>query len=1032
MQKVRKLVTTIMIAALITAMEGTTILPLSHHVKADTNTVSQTSQAENDLTKYKKINGIGDNTVLGADFSHYQLQKNAWKKVWKNYKGIEVVNVFEYVRSQGINTISVKVAVNPAKDKDGNESYLSLENAKKTLKEAKKAGLKTNVTLLYSDDITYAGVQKLPDGWDTDSAEEKALEYTKNVIKELKAADAVPMMITIGNEVNYNFLTLSNWDGYCAMAEISKIVKDAGIKAAFSFAAPGKASDIQYIIEQLGYACEKYEGAGYDYIGVNIYPDAHNDNYVKTLKNTVEEKAAGKQMIISSVKCPWKDSEGKASITTQTKSIYDYLHATIDEKNAGGLIYNDADFVGAWDSFFDENGQAMSSLAIFAYAQGNQVDVSTYKDPWEYGGDTGLKNLTASIKKLNNMSQSSIRGMDISSYTALKKAGVKYYDFDGKETSLLKVLHDNGVNYIRIRIWNDPTNEKGETYGGGANDVAAGLEIAKEAAQYDMKLLLDFHYSDFWADPALQKIPKAWEKDKNDTEKMKQNVYDFTKDTIKKFQEVGADIGMVQVGNEITNGMLDIMPDYSKGETYKDTWGNAKNAKILCGYLKAGIKAVRECTPKALVTLHLESMGYGKCSEIMNAWERNGVDYDVFGSSFYQFWQGNSSKNALAGLQKIENLAKSRGKMYAVMETSWLNSLKDADGTPNVIGEGHANAKVYSDDPQGQVDALTDMYQILLSNDNGLGAFYWEGAWIPVKAGWTNWKYNKDMSDRYGTGWAAQGAKGYYPDNKMYYNGQPAWGGSSWDNQTLFDSNGYPLQSLKFYKDSVSKGKEQIIALKIVDKNGKEVYPTQYVKVEVGKTRKITLPKFSGYYPSNKNYQLTVKGVKEENATQSVVYTRTAAGPAISYNYRVKVTKKNYKLYKNFKWKKSKTKVYKKTYVAKYRYDHKNENKYLALYTKGGKFVGYINKKAVKRLGSATLPEQGKAYTYGKRVKIKSKKYKLYKNFKWKKSKTKVYKKTYVAKYRYKHENGNKYLALYTKSGKFVGYINTKAAKVVK
>ena len=287
-------------------------------------------------------------------------------------------------------------------------------------------------------------------------------------------------------------------------------------------------------------------------------------------------------------------------------------------------------------------------------------------------------------------------------------------------------------------------------------------------------------------------------------------------------------------------------------------------------------------------------------------------------------------------------------------------------------------------------------------------------------------------TDRYGTGWAAQGAKGYYPDNKMYYNGQPAWGGSSWDNQTLFDSNGYPLQSLKFYKDSVSKGKEQIIALKIVDKNGKEVYPTQYVKVEVGKTRKITLPKFSGYYPKNKKYNMTLKGTQEGNTVQKVVYTRTAAGPAISYNYRVKVTKKNYKLYKNFKWKKSKTKVYKKTYVAKYRYDHKNGNKYLALYTKGGKFVGYINKKAVKRLGSATQPEQGKAYTYGKRVKIKSKKYKLYKNFKWKKSKTKVYKKTYVAKYRYKHENGNKYLALYTKSGKFVGYINTKAAKVVK
>ena len=554
MQKVRKLVTTIMIAALITAMEGTTISQLSHYVKADTNTTSQTSQAENDLTQYKKINGIGDNTVLGADFSHYQLQKNAWKKVWKNYKGIEVSNVFEYVRSQGINTISVKVAVNPAKD----DSYLSLEYAKETLKEAKKAGLKTNVVLLYSDKITYGNSQELPGGWSVDKAAEEANKYTKTVLEELKRAGATPTMVTIGNEVNYNFLNLSSWDGYCAMAEISKTVKDAGIKTAFSFAAPEKASDIQYIIEQLGYACEKYEGAGYDHIGVNIYPNTQSGSYVKELKNTVEEKAAGKQMIISSVKCPWKDSEGKASITTQTKSIYDYLQATIDEKNAGGLIYDDADFVGAWDSFFDGNGQAMSSLAIFAYAQGNQVDVSSYKDPWEYGGDTGLKDQKVTIKKVKGMSESSIRGMDISSYLALKKAGVKYYDYEGNETPLLKVLHDNGINYIRIRIWNDPFNADGETYGGGGNDVSTGVEIAKEAAQYDMKVLLDFHYSDFWAEPAVQLVPKAWKKDVNNTEKMCSDVYDFTKESIQKFKDAGANIGMVQVGNEITNGLLGI------------------------------------------------------------------------------------------------------------------------------------------------------------------------------------------------------------------------------------------------------------------------------------------------------------------------------------------------------------------------------------------------------------------------------------------------------------------------------------------
>ena len=1029
MNKVKKILTTLM-AATLTVSTGLTSMPMfAHNVKAESKAETISSDT-NDMSQYKKINGISSQTVLGADFSHYQLQKNAWKKVWKNYKGIEVSNVFEYVRSQGINTISVKVAVNPTKDKEGNESYLSLENAKKTLKEAKKAGLKTNVTLLYSDDITYAEVQKLPDGWDTDSAEEKALEYTKNVIKELKVADTVPTMITIGNEVNYNFLNMSSgdgWEGFVAMSKISKMIREEGIKPAVSVSAPtADASDIQWIIGKLGDA-----DVDYDYIGVNIYPDTHNDNYVKTLKNTVEEKAAGKQMIISSVKCPWKDSEGKASITTQTKSIYDYLQATIDEKNAGGLIYNDADFVGAWDSFFDENGQAMSSLAIFAYAQGNQVDVSSYKDPWEYGGDTGLKDQKVTIKKVKGMSESSIRGMDISSYLALKKAGVKYYDYEGNETPLLKVLHDNGINYIRIRIWNDPFNAEGETYGGGGNDVSTGVEIAKEAAQYDMKVLLDFHYSDFWAEPAVQLVPKAWKKDVNNTEKMCSDVYDFTKESIQKFKDAGANIGMVQVGNEITNGLLGIYSNRDKGESFNVIWGDKKKSTEVNKYLKAGIKAVREYTPQALVALHLETPNVWKYKTIMNTWKRDNVDYDVLGSSYYPFWSIAAKANTPKTLKDVQTLAASYGKMFAVFETSWVNSLNDGDGTPNSIGDS-TNTGAYEVGPQGQVNELTDLYDTVLSQDNGLGTFYWEGAWIPVKAGWTNWEYNKQIADQYGTGWASKGALGYFPDSKMYYKGKAAWGGTSWDNQALFDINGYPLQSLKFYKDSVSKGKEQIIALKIVDKNGKEVYPTQYVKVEVGKTRKITLPKFSGYYPSNKNYQLTVKGVKEENATQSVVYTRTAAGPAISYNYRVKVTKKNYKLYKNFKWKKSKTKVYKKTYVAKYRYDHKNGNKYLALYTKGGKFVGYINKKAVKRLGSATQPEQGKAYTYGKRVKIKSKKYKLYKNFKWKKSKTKVYKKTYVAKYRYKHENGNKYLALYTKSGKFVGYINAKAVKVIK
>ena len=393
--------------------------------------------------------------------------------------------------------------------------------------------------------------------------------------------------------------------------------------------------------------------------------------------------------------------------------------------------------------------------------------------------------------------------------------------------------------------------------------------------------------------------------------------------------------------------VLGIYSNRDKGESFNVIWGDKKKSTEVNKYLKAGIKAVREYTPQALVALHLETPNVWKYKTIMNTWKRDNVDYDVLGSSYYPFWSIAAKANTPKTLKDVQTLAASYGKMFAVFETSWVNSLNDGDGTPNSIGDS-TNTGAYEVGPQGQVNELTDLYDTVLSQDNGLGTFYWEGAWIPVKAGWKNWEYNKQIADQYGTGWASKGALGYFPDSKMYYKGKAAWGGTSWDNQALFDINGYPLQSLKFYKDSVSKGKEQIIALKIVDKNGKEVYPTQYVKVEVGKTRKITLPKFSGYYPKNKKYNMTLKGTQEGNTVQKVVYTRTAAGPAISYNYRVKVTKKNYKLYKNFKWKKSKTKVYKKTYVAKYRYKHENGNKYLALYTKSGKFVGYINTKATK------------------------------------------------------------------------------------
>lgn len=812
--------------------------------------------------KYKKISGIGANTILGADFTYYQ-QCLEWGKSYKNYMSQSVDNIFDYVKSQGINTISLKVAVNPT----GENAYLSLENAIKTLKavKASNTNLKTNLVLLYSDEITYAGTQNLPADWEKAEKEEQSVTrvesaktYTRETIAKLKQANVLPDIVTIGNEVNWNFLGITDgegWEGWKAMGDISALLKKEGVKNAVSIAAQPDAASVKYIVQKLGYA-----SVDYDYIGVNVYPDNNTNSYIKSLKNEVESCAPDKQLIVSNVEYERVNEANTANVYTQADSIYNLLEATIDEKNAGGLIYNEAAYVGSWKSFFDDEGDAQVSMAIFAYAQGNETDTS--RDPYKYGDDTGLKQQKVTIKKVKNMSDSTIRGIDISSYTALKKAGVKYYDNEGKEASLLKVLSDNGVNYIRIRIWNDPYNEKGETYGGGSNDVKAGLEIAKEAAKYNIKVLLGFHYSDFWADPAVQLLPKAWEKDRNNQEKMCSNVYEFTKETLEQFKDAGADIGMVQVGNEISQGMMGIMH-----RTKANVWQEEEKSVLIDSYLNAGARAVRECVPDALVAIHLDTLNLSIYKDAMNAWERDKVDYDVLGSSSYAFWAG---KNMLGNVRKAGNYVASRGKLFAVLETSWLNSQKDADGTVNMVN--NTKDAVYKVGPQGQADMLSDLYDAILSNDNGLGAFYWEGAWIPVKAGWVNWKYNKEMANEFGTGWATENAGGYYPKGKLYYNGNPVWGGDSWDNQTLFDDKGYPLDSLRFYKDAVSSNeKYSRVVIALCDKEN-NVLEYRVVKVISGKSMTYTLPEIKGY--TKEKDTIKILGTNDKISKVSVVYNK--------------------------------------------------------------------------------------------------------------------------------------------------------------
>lgn len=265
--------------------------------------------------------------------------------------------------------------------------------------------------------MTYAGTQKLPEGWTVKNAVDKAKDYTKEVVEELTKENAIPTIITIGNEVDWNFLGITEeggWNGWVAMGDISAYLKDNGIKNAVSIAAPKEASAIKEIID----GKLKWTKADYDYIGVNLYPDDNTNTYVKELRDAVEECSEKKQLIVSSVKYARVNEEDTVNVYTQAENIYNLLSATIDKNNAGGIIYDDAVYTGSWNSLVDDDGDAQISLAIFAYAQGKQTDTS--RDPYKYGDDTGLKSQKVTIRKVSKMTDST------ASYEAATKRVVVY------------------------------------------------------------------------------------------------------------------------------------------------------------------------------------------------------------------------------------------------------------------------------------------------------------------------------------------------------------------------------------------------------------------------------------------------------------------------------------------------------------------------------------------------------------------------------------------------------------------------------
>mgnify|MGYP002772139584 CR=1 FL=1 len=401
------------------------------------------------------------------------------------------------------------------------------------------------------------------------------------------------------------------------------------------------------------------------------------------------------------------------------------------------------------------------------------------------------------VEKIDNLNADFIKGVDVSSLLANEKSGVVYYDTEGNKADIFEVMADAGVNYVRLRVWNDPYDSDGNGYGGGNNDVASAITMGKRATEAGMKVLIDFHYSDFWADPGKQKAPKAWSG--CSISEKEAALYEYTKESLDEIIKAGVDVGMVQIGNETNNGIC--------GET---SWENK------CKLFNAGSKAVREIDEDILVAVHFtnpeRSGNYANIAKQLNNYE---VDYDVFASSYYMFWHGTTSNLTSV----LKNIADTYHKKVMVAETSYAYTMEDGDGHGNTIAKDSDLVSGYTASVQGQANVVRDVMAAVADvGSAGIGAFYWEPAWIPVQvydADAENaseiLKENKAIWEKYGSGWASSYAGEYDANDAGKW-----YGGSAWDNQAMFDFTGHPLASLNVFK-YVGTGAKAALAVDSVD-----------------------------------------------------------------------------------------------------------------------------------------------------------------------------------------------------------------------
>ncbi len=357
-----------------------------------------------------------------------------------------------------------------------------------------------------------------------------------------------------------------------------------------------------------------------------------------------------------------------------------------------------------------------------------------------------------------------ILGIDASTHLEEMAHGARYFD-GTRQIDPLDAFRDNGVSYMRIRVWNDPYSPEGEPYLAGSCDLDNYLRLAALAKEKGYRLLMDLHYSDFWADPKKQRIPKAWEG--LTLEEMVDAVYRFTRHCLHTAAAAGVAPQMIQVGNEITNGFL-----WPVGKLERPD-GTRGNYEAFCRLVEAGCRACREAAPQAQIVLHLErSNDKAVYQEFFTEMEKAGIDYDIIGASYYPYWHG-TPQELFANL----NACRRFGKELMVMELGYGFTTEPylLDGEPRrlVIDEERAYVpgitERYPMTPEGQAAFVKDF--LAMARENGIGGvFYWEPAWLPGE----------------GICWASHAGQAYIHEEGLSTSNE-------WANQCLFDYQGKKL-----------------------------------------------------------------------------------------------------------------------------------------------------------------------------------------------------------------------------------------------